>query len=661
MNLQRAIAGSAQAYRSLLRLALASQVIAALLLPTLTLPACAQGAGLGAGANTPINIPRTNQTPTTILPTDVLPLPAAQERMSFGENLQLRVLQRLPAKFYFNSSVETSFRYETNVFQFPHKRQLLEKLIPPSVGNNGQSISSRGFESPIFGYGQFVTTAAGTSFQQLPFQTQQQLSGTMALASRDDTIFRALPNVTVGWAFTPRTRVFGNYFLIRDSLFGNVRLNTVIQSVAYGIQQDIPITRKGNLQLEFQARELFQLKQQPVFDFLPAATFSYILTPRTVVFVNTLLQMRGKKYFQAPTRELDPFYTFGMLYQRGGWSLSSTATFVQNFREPFRRNASTPQNNYSWIMDFEIARRLMRELPGLQAFLRAEPIYNFHSGQAPGLAGQDFRLFYGLRMALGKPPLTAALEQIRQQLEEQETAPPGPNQPPGKSPGEPKPSAYLMPYQVTASNPQPIHGTLPVSYTRETASAATGPNWILPRRRTVAPPPTIASKPAEPPHVVHTAPPAKKKQRSKPSITKLIASKPAAPKADKKDAQAKQALAKQIAAKEAAAKELAAKEATALELAAKEAAKQHAASQTASKEIAKQLAAKEAATKEVAKQLVAKEAATKAAQAKQIVAKKSSELQMILMAPLPTVHPDDKENPFGGTGIDIMPPVMVVR
>ncbi|HEY9871084.1 MAG TPA: hypothetical protein V6D08_18100, partial [Candidatus Obscuribacterales bacterium] len=377
--------------------------------PLLALGASAQGLATGTGGSTisgggnsataagtssllsqipPVEAPRA--TPGTILPTDVVPLPAAQERMSFGENLQLRVLQRLPARLYFNASVENSFRYETNVFQFPTKRAFLRQIFattPP----------------PIFAI--------------LPVPLQQQIRDqTLRLASRDDEVFRCLPNLTAGWTITPRTRIFGNYFMIRDSLFHNIRLNTVIHSLAYGIQQDIPITRRGNLQLEFQARELYQLHQQPLFDFLPALTFSYILTPRTVLFANTLLQLRGKRYFQAPTREIDPFYTFGFLHQRGGWSFSNTATFVQNFREPFRQNASIPVNNYSWILDFEVARRLIKQLPGLQAFIRAEPIYNFKSHNRPGLAGMDFRLFWGMRFSLGKPALTAALEQIRQQL-----------------------------------------------------------------------------------------------------------------------------------------------------------------------------------------------------------------------------------------------------
>jgi hypothetical protein len=421
-----------------------------LLLATLSSPQLAYGQGSPSIGTSPSSSSTSSTllaqnfplppTSSTIIPTDVLPLPAIQTRMTFGENLQLRLLQRLPSRFYMSSSVETSLRYETNPFQFPTKRKFLTQLPPPPV------------------------------FRTLNAFQQGQILDLLNLCNNDDMVFRVLPNVTGGWVINPRTRAFCNYFMIRDSLFHNVRLNTVIHSISYGVQRDIPITSRGNLQLEFQARELYQLHQQPVFDFLPGVTFSYVATPRLVLFVNALLQMRGKRYFQAPTKEIDPFYTWGALYQRNGWTFSASTTFLQNFREPFRQNAVIPVNNYSFICDFEIARRLFRQMPGLQAFVRAEPIYNFHSHNTPGLAGVDFRLFFGLRMAMAKPALTATLEQLRQQLEEQEAAPSkpstqsSPNSDPQKT--NSKPSAYIKPsfYQLTATSLQPIHGVLPLNY-----------------------------------------------------------------------------------------------------------------------------------------------------------------------------------------------------
>lgn len=416
-------------------LGMGTLVLAALANPTLALAQVSSGTTIAQGTPAPISTPRvesfTAPTPvnsSTIIPTDTLPLPTVQNRLSFAENLQLRILQKLPSRLYFNSTVEVSGRYETNPFQFPKKEALIRQLPPPN------------------------------QFRLLNAFQQAQIYDIIGLASNDDVVFRVLPNVTVGWTLTPHTRLYGNYFMIRDQLARNVRLNTVIHSIGMGLQQDIPITSRGNIQAEIQWRELYQLHQACVFDYLPGLTASYVLTPRMVLFANALLQLRGKRPFQAPTKEIDPFYTWGALYQRNGWSFSASTTFVQNFRQPFRRNATIPVNNYSFISDFEISRRVIKQLPGLQAFVRAEPIWNFHSGNRPGLSGMDFRFFWGLRMAMAKPALTSALEQLRQQLEEQESEPPAPNSP-KKEPA--KPSAYVPgAHELIASSPQPIHGFL---------------------------------------------------------------------------------------------------------------------------------------------------------------------------------------------------------
>jgi hypothetical protein len=413
----------------------------------------------GTTPNTPIIEPRTFTAPTgtTILPTDVLPLPTIQNRMTFGENLQLRVLQKLPARFFFSSTVETSWRYETNVFQFPKKSIFVRQLATDNQGQYSFALlNARVPNLPI-------TPELSRQWEQ----TSQQL----AIVNREDRIFRVLPNINAGFQITPHTQVLCNYFMIRDSLWDNTRLNTTIQSIAAGIQHDHPLGQRANLQFQFQARELFQPHQQPVFDFLPGVTLSVVATPRTVLFVNALAQLRGKKYFQAPTKELDPFYTWGLLHQRGGWSFSASTTFVQNFREPFRHNATIPINNYSFISDFEVARRLFRQLPGMQAFIRAEPIWNMEAHNRPGLSGVDFRLYSGIRMSLTKPALTTALDSLRRQLEEQEVAPP--SAPPSESPT--KPSAYLQPHQVIAATPQPVHGFLTDAGTADdVANAAAG-------------------------------------------------------------------------------------------------------------------------------------------------------------------------------------------
>lgn len=485
---------------------------------------------------------------SVILPTDVVPLPAAQERTSFGENLQLRVLQRLPAPLYFNVSCEVSERLETNIFQFPMKRQLLH---------------------------QFIGRDPRTFILENPRDFRQTLE-TINRADAFDTVFRVLPNLTWGWAFKPRTRVYGNYFMIRDSLSHWTQLNTVIHSLGYGIQQDIPVGRRGNLQADMQFRELWQLHSKPVFDFLPGLTFSYVATPRLVLFANALVQLRGHGYFRSPNSEIDPFYTWGGYYSKNGWAFSATSTFVQNFREPFRHNATIPVNNYSIISDFEIARRLIRQLPGVQAFARAEPIWNFHAHERPGLGGMDFRMFFGLRAQLGKPALTAAYEQIKQQLEEQETAPPE------KAPGEAKPSAYLMPYQLIAGSSQPIHGFL----------AAEGVEPVA-----VALPKTQAP-------VISLLPPA---TTAAPAITAAPAAAESTDKASSKAA-----------------------------------------------EIAKVVSSRQQSVKAEKKTQT-----VSSADRKHKAVKKPEEVKMVLVPPLPTVDSDSKANPFGDTGAQLKPPILM--
>ena len=354
--------------------------------------------------------------PTTALPTDIVPLPESEGRNSYGDRLQLKLLKKLPSRFYFLSVTESSLRDETNVYQTPTKRHMLR------------------------------AASGGVPFGALSTDAQASVLKTISIASKNDGVFRVLPNVTAGWALTPRTRVFGNYFLLRDQLFHQVAVNTVIESVGGGIQHDFQIGTRGNLQATLQARELYQNKVHRVFDYLPGVTYSHVLSPHAVAFASALLQLRGKQFIVAPNREIDPFYSVGVVYQRGKWQFSHATTFLQNFRQPFGNNALIPINNYAFVLDFEVARRITNKIPGLQAFVRAEPIYNLHSNATPGLSGMDFRIFGGVRLTISKPTLIAAEKNIKQQFEEHEVQPP----PPISAPGEIGPSTAIPPQNQPA-------------------------------------------------------------------------------------------------------------------------------------------------------------------------------------------------------------------
>ncbi|PWT94651.1 MAG: hypothetical protein C5B53_12695 [Candidatus Melainabacteria bacterium] len=335
-----------------------------------------------------VSINRVRAQSNSVLPTDVVPLAGPQERGFMSDRAQITLLNRLPSRFYLNASCENSFRLETNPFQFPPRSSIIRQAT------------------------------GGQPFAMLDLLQQQQLGTQLSEVNASQQIFRTLPNLTGGWTLTSKTRVYGNYFALHDCAMQNTVLNSVVQSVGMGIQQDIPLTSTINLQADFQGRELFQSKQVPVFDYLPSLTLSYAPSSRTVAFLSTVLQLRGRQPFTGATREIDPFYTFGVVRRAGRWTLSAYATFVQNFRQPFGSASLIPVNNYTWVLDFEAARPLTKRLPSLQAFVRAEPVFNFHSKATPGFSGNDFRLFYGLRMSLGKPSLLPINQLVRQQLKE---------------------------------------------------------------------------------------------------------------------------------------------------------------------------------------------------------------------------------------------------
>ncbi len=335
----------------------------------------------------PVTLPSAQVTNPTILPTDIVPLAGPAQRSLLSDDFQITLLNRLPSRFYFNGSCESSFRLETNPFQTPSRSSLILKAT------NSQ---------PLY--------VLSTSQRVILNQQLSQVNVTQQ-------IFRVLPSLTAGWYLTPSIRVYSNYFLIRDSALHTPSLNTTVQSISMGIQKDISLPPPFSLQADFQGRELYQTSQIPVFDYIPSLTLTYAHSMRTVAFTSALLQLRGRQPFVSPNREIDPFYSFGVIHRRGQWSFSAYATFVQNFRQPFGGNAYIPVNNYAWIADFEIARTISKRIPA-QIFLRAEPVFNFHSDATPGISGNDFRLFYGLRMQISKPSLLPARSAIEQELKQ---------------------------------------------------------------------------------------------------------------------------------------------------------------------------------------------------------------------------------------------------
>jgi len=294
----------------------------------------------------------------SLYPTDVTPVNIGREQGLFTAGPTYYFMHKLPARLWFNMAAETSQRYESNVF--------LNR-------NNGRS----------------------------------------------DYVYRILPNMTVGYSLAKHTSIYTNYFVLKDIFAGRSQLSfPTTQSLSMGLRHEIPMGTKSNLQFDFQARELWQTTGLRQFDFLPGLTFTRVLSPRSVVFTNLILQLRGKDYFVSPTREIDPFYTIGYLRSHGSWVFSSAVTLVTNFRHPPFNDSIPPYSNNSIIADFEVSHPVTKKLPNLVAFARAEPIWNWNSKGYEGISGYDFRFFTGLRFTLVKPSLYGQMQKLHQQLKD---------------------------------------------------------------------------------------------------------------------------------------------------------------------------------------------------------------------------------------------------
>jgi hypothetical protein len=295
--------------------------------------------------------------PPQFIPTDVTPFTITPERNSFSPGLKFKLFQVLPERLWFNATTEVSQRLDTN--------------------------SLFTFSNPKANYA-----------------------------------FRALPNLTVGYNIFKNTSIYCNYFVIKDVFardYNNINFPTT-QSLSWGIQHNKQLGEKTNLQYNFQARELWQTSNLHQFDFLPGITLTHIITPNNIVWASTLLQLRGGNYFVAPTREIDPFYTLGYMYRHKAWALIINDTLVTNFRHPPFNDSIPQQSNMSMIADIEVNHPVTKKIPGLLAFVRAEPIWNWDSQKAAGISGFDFRLYMGLRISMSKPSYYGNMLDMRKQL-----------------------------------------------------------------------------------------------------------------------------------------------------------------------------------------------------------------------------------------------------
>lgn len=204
----------------------------------------------------------------TTTPIDLTPvrLPA---RGNIFDAFKAGALYNLPARMFFNASVENTIRLETNVFQ--------------------------------------------------------TLKG-----NRADGIYRVLPNCTLGYALGRRTRVSANYFFLRDTYFRNHILNRNIHSVGFRVDQDFPINAKASGTVGFFARELFITDQPELNDLIPSVVIVRRAGSKGIIYGSVLGQVRFRKVL-GRYQEFDQFYSIGGVYRSRPWVFTGDLTFISNF------------------------------------------------------------------------------------------------------------------------------------------------------------------------------------------------------------------------------------------------------------------------------------------------------------------------------------------
>lgn len=277
---------------------------------------------------------------STVVDLAPVKLPERTSAMSNIESFRTNTLYRLPSKLFVMGTCENSLRFESNVYQ--------------TLGRN-----------------------------------------------RGDMIYRVLPNITVGYAFKPRTRVAANYFFFRDQYTRNAHnLSRNIHSVGFRIDRDVYVGPKTTVTTSFFARELLLSRSQPLNDLLPSIQVVRRVGSSGAIYGSVLGQIRFRNVL-GKFQEGDQFYSMGGIYRTPKWTFLADNTFITNFGN---RTLRFGPNNQLFVITLEAARKLHRALP-VVAFFRTEPIFNIGANQATGFAGFNLRVFGGLRLEFTKPPI----------------------------------------------------------------------------------------------------------------------------------------------------------------------------------------------------------------------------------------------------------------
>jgi hypothetical protein len=273
----------------------------------------------------------------------------------------LKIYETLPDRLFMNVSAEPSYRLETNPYQAPRNTE--------------------------------------------PF-------------TEATDAFRIQTTASLGYALTRKTRISANYFMLADRYddFTPYHLDSTVQSAGINLEQDLLNGKRWVLRGAVQGRQLFLPDKRVNGDLMPSITYIQSIGRNGYLYANAAGVFARQGFFLGTgTKSTTWMGSIGTGYQipydqpkkllklleGTSFSLSSTYSYTDVFNP--RPYVSGYQQNI--ILTGEIAKQLNRHVP-LQAFVRAEPVFNFgQERETIGISGVNFRLFGGLRASLRKSPL----------------------------------------------------------------------------------------------------------------------------------------------------------------------------------------------------------------------------------------------------------------
>lgn len=240
-----------------------------------------------------------------------------------------------------------------------------------------------------------------------------------------DYAYRVHPRLQVGWRFCKFFQPYTEYFLFKDLHVKAYNFNQpTSQSLAGGVKGALwasfnPDDKglKKTLAYDFRARIWWFNSHQRQYDLIPSLIYEQVLaykskTNHTKYDLRAMLQLDERKTRTGTTREIDPFFSARLVHARGKWMFTPGVTLALDF--PTYTGDKPRLKTGAVIGNIEVSRKM--PVPNLYWYVQGQPIWNFSDKSIPGYSGFNFRLFSGVRMVFDRPPATPLVRAAWQHL-----------------------------------------------------------------------------------------------------------------------------------------------------------------------------------------------------------------------------------------------------